>query len=271
MLRGNETLTKIKRRFPLQHIVICPYNALGDVYQALSFLPAYISKHGIKDYVILVVGNTCKQVAELFEVKNLIVLDRVTMDELVQAILFIREKNCIIAHHDRPYTSDIIRYLNRSCLSFIDFYKCGIYGLAMDVNPTLPTGNKEYIDVGQIEIGKTVILSPYAKSMVQLPDKYWEALVAEYQQMGYFVCTNIAGNEKPIKGTKLLTIPINQMVSAVEQAGIFIGIRSGLCDIISNARCRKVLIFPDCFYSTTNIKVDKFFDMQGWEKIIYNL
>jgi hypothetical protein len=126
----------------------------------------------------------------------------------------------------------------------------------------------DFTDAEQIEKGRTIILSPYAKSMVQIPDTFWESLAGDYQKKGYLVCTNVAGDERSVKGTKALSVPIKQMVSAVEHAGCFIGIRSGLCDVLDTARCRKVAVFPDCIYSTTNIKVDKFFYMQGWENVV---
>jgi hypothetical protein len=270
MLRGADVLRKIRETHPSQFLVVCPYNALGDVYQALSFLPEYCRKNGIEDSVIIVEGNACRQIAELFEVGNLVVLDSAAMDELVQAVLFVKEKNCIIAHHERPYTNNIIRYLDKHFLSFADFYRCGVYGLEKAVKPALPAGNKAFENAQRIEKGNTVILAPHAKSVVQLPDAYWEALACDFRQKRYLVCTNVAGDEAPVKGTMPLFVPINQMVSAAEYAGLFIGIRSGLCDILSVARCRKIVVFPDCHYSTTSVKVDEFFEMPGWEKIVYH-
>jgi hypothetical protein len=269
VLRGADMLKKIRERYPTQYLIVCPNNALGDVYWTLSFLPAHCEKHGINEVAVVVTGNGCRQVAELFQINRIFVLDRVDMDELLQAILFVHERNCIISHHDRPYTDNIIRYLDKHFLSFTDYYRCAVFGLDKDTKPALPTGNVAFTGTEQIEKGNTVILSPYAKSMVQIPDIFWESLAADYQKKEYLVCTNVAGDEKPVKGTKALSVSINQMVSAAEYAGCFIGIRNGLCDVLDTARCKKVTVFPDCIYSTTNVKVDKFFHMQGWENVVW--
>ncbi len=269
VLRGTDTLKKIRSRYSSQFLIICPHNALGDVYWALSYLPAFCEKHCIGETAIVVTGDGCRQVAGLFQKESIIVLQKTEMDELVQAILFVQEENCLIAHHDRPYTDIIIRYLDRCFLSFTNFYKYAVYGLDQDAKPALPTGNEAFENSGQIEKGRTVILSPYAKSIVQIPDAFWESLAEEYQAMGYLVCTNTAGEEKPVRGTNTLHVPISQMVSAAEYAGCFIGIRSGLCDILNPARCRKVAVFPDCIYSTANVKVDEFFHMYGWENVVW--
>ena len=270
VLRGAETLKKIRKLYPLQHLVICPYAALGDVYTALSFLPQYCLKNKIKSTAVLVVGNACRQVAEMFDTGNVMALDRAAMDELIQAVLFTEEKNCIIAHHDRPYTNDNIRCLDKHFVSFDDCYRFGVYGLPEEAQPALPTKAVPFKSKEQIEKNNTVILSPYAKSMVQLPETFWKTMAEDYEREGRIVCTNVAGDEKPVKGTKALSIPINQMISAAEYAGCFVGIRSGLCDILSTAKCNKTVVFPDCIYSTTGVKVADFFDMPGWNKIVYS-
>jgi hypothetical protein len=188
------------------------------------------------------------------------------MDEFVQAIIFMREENCIIAHHDRPYTDNIISYLNKKFLSFVDYYRSAVYGLTKDIPAAVPTKFEPFDNHKQIPKGRSVILSPYAKSVTKLSDSFWEKIVAEYSKQGYKVYTNTTGDELPIYGTEALCLPISQIKAAVEHAGTFIGIRSGLCDVLDTANCRKIVVFPDCYYSTTPHKVEDFFAMPGWEK-----
>ena len=269
MERGRVTLEKLRRQYAIQHLVVCPNNALGDVYWAMSFLSAYRKKNNIGDVVVIVIGNACKHVAELFGIINIVAIESKEMDEFVQAVIYTREDNCIIAHHDRPYTDNIIKWLDKHFLSFIDYYKCAVFGLAKDTESALPHVFLPFKNEAKILKGKSVILSPYAKSIVELPLEYWERIVAEYISGGYSVYTNVIGDEQPIKGTAPLTIPISQMVSAVEYAGSFVGIRSGLCDVITTANCHKIVVFPDCFYSTTPYRVAEIFALPGWDIIRY--
>lgn len=268
VLRGFDTLKRIRGKYSGQHLVVCPNKALGDVYWTFAFLPAYCKKHSIKEAVAVVIGDECRQVAELFHVEP-VLLTRAEMDEFVQALLFTRESNCIIAHHDRPYTDNIIRYLDKRFLSFIDYYRYAVYGLDKDAEPIPPVSHLPLKNTHQLIKDKTVILSPCAKSVVQLPNLFWLNLAEEYRNKGYLVYTNITGEENPIKGTIPLSLPINQMIAAAEYAGCFIGIRSGLCDILHTARCRKTVVFPDCIYSTTPCKVEDFFALPGWDKIVW--
>jgi hypothetical protein len=266
--RGVETLGVIRRRYPLQHLVVCPNDALGDVYWAMAFLSAYCKKNDIGKVAVVVTGNACRQVAESFGAESPVTLDPTEMDELVQAIIHTREDNCIIAHHDRPYTDNIIRWLDRHFLSFIDYYRCAVYGLARTDLPTLPFHFAPFENREKIPKGKSVILSPHAKSVVKLPSAFWENVAEDYLRRDHEVYTNTTGDEPPIRGTLPLDVPISQMLSAAEYAGTFIGIRSGLCDVLYTANCHRIVVFPDCFYSTTAHKVADFFALPGWERIV---
>jgi hypothetical protein len=267
--RGAITLERIRVQYPEHHLVICPNNALGDVYWAMAFLPPYCDKHGIDKIVVLTIGNTCREVAETFDRTNTVALSETEMDEFVQAVIFKREEDCIIAHHDRPYTDKIIKYLDRHFLSFIDYYRCAVYGLTKETKHVLPCKLTPFDNFTYIPKGKSVILSPYAKSVVALPCEFWEKITADYSAEGYTVFTNVANNEKPIEGTVSLKIPVSQMPAVVEHAGTFIGIRNGLCDVLYAADCRKIVVYPDCYYSTTPFKVADFLALPEWESIFH--
>ncbi len=267
--RGMRLLAGIKRRHAGCHLVVCPNNALGDVFLALAYLPEYCRRRGIADTVVTVTGNGCRQVAGLFGTERVVVADAAAMDELVQAVLFTREANCIIAHHDRPYTDNIIRYLDKRFLSFEDYYKVAVYGLPKDARPVAATAHARFSGADGMVKGKSVILSPRAKSVVELPAAFWEEYAHIFLADGFQVFTNVAGEEQAIAGTRPLRIPLDQMASAAEYAGTFVAIRSGLCEIVSGAQCRKVVIFPDCIYSTTGVKVWQYFALADWENRIF--
>ena len=84
----------------------------------------------------------------------------------------------------------------------------------------------------------------------------------------YVVATVVHGDEVPVPGTLALEIPIPELLDAVEHAGTFVGLRSGLCDVVHTARARKVHVFPDAHYSTTPYKVADFFALPGWESVV---
>jgi hypothetical protein len=268
MRRGRDTLERIRARYPSCHLVVCPNDALGDVYWAMAFLPAYCARHGIGEFVVILTGSGCRQVAEMFVPENVVTLGHAEMDELVQAMIFTHEGNSIIAHHDRPYTDNIIRWLDKHFLSFVDYYRCAVFGLAKDTPPIPPAHLAPFENREQIPKGRAVILSPHAKSVVKPESGFWEEIAENYSRQGFKIHTNTSGDETPIRGTEPLCAPLAQMTAAAEHAGTFIGLRSGLCDVLFSANCRKVVVFPDCHYSTTTHKVADFFALPGWERII---
>lgn len=60
---------------------------------------------------------------------------------------------------------------------------------------------------------------------------------------------------------------IREMKSVAERAGTFIGIRSGICDIIRTARCRKIALYPDYHYCGTQWKAIDMYAIDGFENI----
>lgn len=268
MQRGVVLLGRIKKACHGRFLVICPYNALGDVYMAMAYLPYYLEEKCIFDHVMVTVGETCTQVVNMFSKKRVVTLGRQEMDELTQAVIYTEEKNAIIAHHDRPYTNDMTLFIDKGKLSFRDLYCCGVFGLERNTEPVIPCFCKEYMERGKMKKDKSIILSPYAKSVIGVPMSFWEANIEKYVGLGFQVYTNVVGQERPLAGTEPVQIPISQIVSAVEYAGHFIGIRSGLCDVLSSAKCKKTVVYKETFYSTTKVKISDFFALAGWNQII---
>ena len=58
------------------------------------------------------------------------------------------------------------------------------------------------------------------------------------------------------------------MKSAVEQAGLFIGIRSGLCDVVRTAKCKKIALYPDYNYCDTKWKAIDMYAIDTFENIV---
>ena len=78
----------------------------------------------------------------------------------------------------------------------------------------------------------------------------------------------MAGEEKALPGTLPVSPAINEIQSVVEHAGLFIGIRSGLCDVIREASCRKIALYPDYHYCDTKWKAVEMYGLAGWENIV---
>ena len=267
ILHGIDLLKDIRKHYPKHLLIIQHINGgLGDIYWALAYLPSYCGKHNIDDCLAIVMGNAMRQTAELF-LRDTIMLEQDDIQSLANAILFTHEENCVFTAPGIMDADMATRYVLKY-FDFVKYNRCLLYGLCDTVSAAVPTRASEYENKSHLCKGQTVILSPYAKSVTKIPDRFWHEIVTEYSGKHFLVCTNVSGSEKPNEGTIPLEIPISQIISAVEFAGHFIGIRSGLCDIIHTAKCKKTLVFRDKEYLTfTDKEMSQIYSLPGWDTI----
>lgn len=265
---GEISLECMKRKYRGAFRIYCPFPALGDVVLAMSYLPYFLERKKYFRYVVFVVGNACADVARMFGAEEVEVLTQKEMDEQMQAVIYQRDENSFIAHHDRPYVVNLRKILSVRKFSFDELYRIGVFGLPDDCKPYAPIKLAAYKKLEKIPAGNAVILSPYAKSVVNLPKEYWASIIEYCSKKGYQTYTNVTSEEKELPETLRLEANLSELQSIAERAGTFIGLRSGLCDVLRGANCRKIALYPDCFYSSTRWKVEEIFHLDGWENIV---
>lgn len=266
--RGIRLIREERKKYPGCYRIYCPFSALGDVYYMMAYLPCFLAKRNIFDYVVFTVGGACRDVAEMFGAKYSEAISQTEMDESIQAVLYTRESDAFIPHQDRPYVVNLARALYVKKIPLESVYKYGVFGLEVGCTPSKPVKLKKYAVPEQMLKGKSVIISPYAKSVTNISWDYWKRVIQYYRNKGYPVFTNAVHGEETLPGTIRLEIELAQMQSAAEQAGTFIGLRSGLCDVIREAACKKIALYPDCYYSDTRWKMEEIYHLEGWENIV---
>lgn len=263
--RGIEKLAVLKNKYEGSFYFLCPFCALGDIYFMMSYLPYFMQKRHIQKCVICVVGNACAQVVHLFGKYNVEILCQKDMDDIIQASLYTQDKDIYIPHQDRPYVIDLYKALYVKRIPLEQIYCCGVFGLSVDTKPCMPRDFNDFGNLEQIEIGKSVILSPYAKSVTELKNTVWKQIIENFHKKGYQCYTNVAGDEVPLPDTIAISPKIAEIKSVVERAGTFIGIRSGLCDILRTANARKIVLHPNYNYCDTKWKSIDMYYMEGWD------
>ena len=270
--KGIKLLREMEEKYPDCLRILCPFSALGDVYYAMAYLPHFLEKRqkagrGGNNCVIGVIGKACAGVVEIFGNYGVEVLSQEKMDSVVQAVLDTKDEGTFIAHQDRPYAVNLHRALYLKCIPLEQIYCCGVFGLPKDTEACRPVCLGQYGGLEQIRQGKAVLLSPYAKSVTELPDSVWRQIVDSFAAKEYQCYTNVAGTESPLPGTLPISPAISEIQSVAEYMGTFIGIRSGICDVLKEARCRKVALYPDYHYSDTRWKAMDMYALDGWENI----
>ena len=265
---GQKILVNLRNKYPEHLFVFCPFQALGDIYFCMSYLPAFMKKRRRDKCVLCVVGDGCGQVVSLFGSYPVEIFVKKELDAAVQACLYENRDDTFIAHQDRPYVVDLNKALYIKKIPLEKIYCCGVFGLPADTVPAQPVSWKEYSGTPEIEKGKSAVLSPYAKSVPALPEDVWTQIGVWCKARGYRIFTNVFGDEKPLDGTEAISPALSEMKSVMERAGLFIGIRSGLCDVIRTVDCRKIALYPDYQYCDTQWKSIDIYSIDGFENIV---
>lgn len=238
------------------NILIGQHPGTGDVYLQSMMIKNYCQKKGIKNYVFTVIGVQAQKVTKLFNIDHVELLTQHESNHLVRMYKTLFGKihlkiNILHYHPMELYYDEFLGFLrNYKGLNFYQMMSLLVFDGVNPVNAPLKQDcNKENIDLVfkkyKLERGYTVLLSPYANSLNGIPLKFWEKLASELNERGYRVCTNSFGlSEPPIKGTCGVALQYSDIIEFVEQAGTAICLRSGLCDIISSAKCRKIILYP---------------------------
>lgn len=234
-------LDELYRKHPESTINICPYIRSGDVYLISRFLQQDIEVNGA-NHIIVVSSKSLARVALLLGITTEIMTQE-NVRTSSEWIGFCNANNA--------------RVIDANILTRVGENLHGVNGLSYNImlnrmmfpelellyKPKITqNSNYELLKDYTLDREKTIILSPYANTMAEMPLEYWENIARKLIEQGYVVYTNVAGDQKPVLGTEGIEIPYENVIWCVEQCKAFIGIRSGLCDIISTADC-KLLIF----------------------------
>lgn len=266
---GAELLHKLSEKYAGHFEVFCPFNALGDIYFMISYWEAFAKAREIDAVVFCVVNNALSDVIHMFGDYHTEVYEQKELDAMIQSAIYTQDENCFIAHQDRPYVVNLTKALYIKRIPLEKIYCCGVYGLPADTVPIKPRKDLPvYKDIEKIPEGRAVIFSPYAKSVTALDPTVWSDAVAYYNGAGYKCYTNVIVDEKPLNGTEVISPSLLEMRSVVERAGTFIGIRSGMCDILREAKAKKIALYPDYNYCDTKWKA---IDIYNIEQFQYNL
>lgn len=234
-------------------LAICPYKGTGDVYLAMSFFAKYVEHNSVPDYTVCVQGAGNKNVCRLFingDVVSLSLVDMLCLVRYYFAMEF-SEDSVMMLHQAPPtFRHDIVEFLrNVEGLNFYDFYKYVVFNQRV-VAPAQPVFSSDTAAVSHLfrstglHEGRTVLLAPVAYTLLNLPDAFWRTLVVRLKAACWDVALNFCHGERQLKGSIPLCVPYPLLVPFVQKAGAFICIRSGLCELISTAKCRKIIIYP---------------------------
>lgn len=247
--KGEKIVNIIQKNNSGKRLLFFPHKSLGDIY-ILGLYEKVQSVVYEEDYVLVVVGNACKKVATNVGFLNVVALSEDAMKQCITYITYEGEDKvkCKILHFLFYHTSIFYKIIDYKKYNFIECYRKFVFQKSLDniSGCNYKKISEEYLIKYPVIKNRTIVIAPYAKSVTNFSPEFWLNLVMILRNQGYKrIYTNCAGDERPIIGTKKLEIPFEEMIAYLDIAGIFIGIRSGLCDLISQSRCKKIILYPE--------------------------
>jgi len=256
--RGMAVYKRLMQEETKKFLFLCPYPGTGDIFLIGGYLGKYMDRHEIVNPLITVIGKAGEKILKMYGLQQKAEIVTIPQEDSNDLVNFMRVMRDVL-----PYlilNDNYLRTMHRRLRGYkgIDFhtmFKYAVFRMEKDDNiESLGMGMSDGTDRDSIEnffkkeglvLGKTAVLSPYANTISNLPIEVWGEIAKILREKGYTVCTNSASDgESAIKGTKSIFIPFPIAVPVLERAGLFIAMRSGLCDIVASARCKKIIFYP---------------------------
>lgn len=229
----------------------------GDIYLYFRFLNAFLKGNGIENYILI---GDCKNLSAVKALYPNITGRCIETSEWIGLALqtayclfggkTLRMELSLMWDVDLPVNRCVVRLTNR--FNFIDSYYWFLFHLDRSKTAVTPAQfrkmdpelEKTLSGQGYIH-GKTVILSPYAYCVRPVSPLFWRMLGKDLEKRGYKVFVMLdEKTEINCFGFPSVFFKYRDSVAVLEFAGHFIGLRSGFCDIISGAKCNKVILYP---------------------------
>lgn len=244
------------------HFLLCPIRANGDMYIAASLMPGLREKYKTNKVFLVAVGGISRKIAAMFDEEDCLPVSQEDMDALVY-IAEVMGSSITRMHMFYPKAFSYGIYANMECykgLNYMDLTAGGMLGLDMkmlrrtkaaQVSDRFNQSGRQSNEADAVNGSKSlnskdVILAPYANSLPCFPLEFWERLVQALNEEGFKVYTNSNGDMEPaVAGTEPIFLPIREMPAALGKCAAFIAIRNGLCDVVAEAQCRKIIIYPN--------------------------
>ncbi len=256
--KGEEIYETLRKKYKKEKLILNPWGTSGDIYVAALYLPQYIQSKCQDGYKLFTTSGSSKKVAQLFGYEA----EELSQQEMKDLMAYVR----VIGFEKLN-----IKNINISVPNGVRGQRCMNLYKKADFNtytqrvtfgekekktkPNLKQVNADSVfEKHKLRKGKTILISPYSNTLGQIPTIYANRIVSALKQLGYDVCTNVAGGEKALQGTIGVFLPYDMVVDFANKAAGIIGIRSGLMDILSSTESKMVVIYPKNYYEYFGLK-----------------
>lgn len=236
-------------------LFVCDYG-IGDTYYVCALMMAFRQSEAMRESGASRVAVACKRtqapVVQMFAtfIDRIIGYDAVEREPLHRFSRF-EPGQPILVHPFHYGDGRLARFLMKDGITLLDLHRF-MLGLSFDATPAPPLVGLEArqrarakLDAAGLPRGRTVLLAPHAFSMKTLPALFWQRLSDRLQAEGWAVALNYDPQvPMTLPGVPSLEFGLDDAIAVAGDCGWVISSRSGLCDILSTAKCRLSVLYP---------------------------
>ncbi len=245
----------IQKKYSKDVVVFLTNCPLGDYYLLGIYLQQYCKRNCIENYVVVGESLGLQKLSGLLGIENILQLTTEQSNALIRAWMFLGKEKIRM----KPLTIWQGAFRFNPChtrqqkdFTFMDTFHKMIFGLPDSIFPQHPKMiyNKEHVSDIFKENGlvpnKTILLVPFSYSLPTLSWDFWRRLAEVLKEKGYTVAVNVGKDKESnfMQDTVTLNVDFTTIVGVMEYAGTVIGMRSGFFDITSQAKCKRIVLYP---------------------------
>ena len=251
---GVHYFNKIRKQEKKGTFFILFRGATGDNYLQCLLLNSFIKQRKLENYKILAMKPGAMEcLKDIFYLSDIIFISSRMSAAIQNAYLFMNAYGMNMQlpfywEEEYGFTYNRCRVRMLDNFNFMDTYVYFSFNMNYPITFRKPVFNEltfqnEFLlDNQGIVKGKTVFISPDANSVTRLPVWFWNGIIRELQEKGYHCVVNC--NYQNFYRCSSYFPSYKNSVPVLEHGGYFLAIRSGFCDIVSTAKCKKVIIYP---------------------------
>lgn len=231
--------------------IFSPLN-IGDFLINGGFCHALLKKKHKKACVLIVNEKFAKSgTINFVGVKEIQYMPKLLMDFIRQYVRETREyetDNFIYGH----FKVEKNFYILNTNLCFVDQWKEDVFDLPLNtelippiIEPPTDYQEQRLHEAYTLDRERTIILAPYANTVPNLEETFWEKLASELKKKNkdYVFYTNVAApNEKVIPGTAPIITDFSELMYIADKVKCFIGLRSGIFDLLAFTNARLLYV-----------------------------
>ena len=240
---GEKLLKKYTENDKYYYVLID--KGIGDTVIVASYA-YYLKKKYNKDIAFIVLPSHLDVVKQFDYIKKIITCPKIDFDKMIMYVSSSDEyetNTYKYAFFNMKISKNGVRNWSSTNwdkkIILSDRYKKFVFNIPIDTKRYLiktnnNIENKEIIKKYSIN-KKSIVIVPYAYTVVNLKTEFWEELVNILIKKGYTVYTNIGNpkKEEAINNTISLNISLDELIKISKNIKYFISLRCGLCEFLA--------------------------------------